>query len=82
MSGLISPIIGGILYDAVGYHTTMDICSLTLILCAVAYVFCNSGLTLMRDHKQQIEDLKDLKRVHEEIGEIKKNKNKHFSEEK
>ena len=71
-SGLFSPIIGGALYDSIGYHSTMDICSLVLVAFAMIYLIFNSGLTVFKDFREEKQKLEELKSLREEIEEIKK----------
>jgi len=51
IAGLIGPIIGGALYDLVGYERTMDINMFLYFGFVLIYVFFNSGFTLFKDFK-------------------------------
>lgn len=79
VSGLIGPIIGGGLYDLVGYKRTMDINMFLYFAFFLIYFFGNSGFTLFSDFKQMRVEMEELKKVKEEIDELKSQKKERAS---
>lgn len=61
-SGLVSPIIGGALYDEFGYNSTMNICMFALYGFTLIYILFNSGGVKVFDNfkynKDRLEELR------------------------
>ena len=52
ISALISPIIGGILFDAYGYNTTLDVCMVFVFIVSIIYFVFNCGLNVFTNQKK------------------------------
>lgn len=58
---LISPIIGGALYDLFGYVRTTQVSAILMVIITLLYVFLNCGMSVFKDTKEEIEILKELR---------------------
>jgi len=75
---LLSPILGGFLYDKVGYKGTMDVSMFLILGLAVLYFFGNCGANVYKKTKEEMDEVKRLKAIQDKI---KKNKSKDKDEE-
>lgn len=56
LSSLIGPILGGILYDVVGYRSTMDINMFFELIIMVIFIKYNCGQTIFEDNRKFLEE--------------------------
>ena len=60
LSNLLSPIIGGIIYDAIDYQLTMDVGVGIMIVMLLIYIFFSCGFRPFSDRKKELKILEEL----------------------
>lgn len=71
-SSLLSPIIGGFLFDLVGYRNTMNITMAMILLITGVYFFFNCGFKIYEKTRIEMDEVKRLKGIKEKIEKMKK----------
>ena len=71
-SSLLSPILGGLLFDTVGYKGTMNISMAGILLITAVYYFYNCGTKIFETTKIEMDEVKRLKGIKEKLDKIKK----------
>ena len=57
---IVAPILGGALYDALGFRLTCDILALTCLGYAIIFFFLNVGFTVFKQEREFREQMKEL----------------------
>ena len=70
-SSLVSPIIGGKLYDELGWKPTTQIAAATCLLLAIIYFVFNCGFSVFQDYKHQVKVLDELKQLKLKLSQSK-----------
>ena len=74
---LMSPLIGGALYDHYGYETALDTCwMITGCLCLLNIMF-NMGCSPYKERAREVETLEQLKEIGDFAKQIAEGKQKH-----
>lgn len=68
---LLSPIIGGFLFDTVGYHGTMDISMTAVFIAALLYFFFNCGTKVYQTTAAEMKELERLKEIKIKLDKYK-----------
>lgn len=58
LSSLVGPILGGAMYDIVGYRTTMDINMFLEMIAVGIFFYFNCGLNVMAENQEFLKDMK------------------------
>ena len=64
-SSLVSPIIGGALYDSFGYVLTSQVSAVLMLLLTCLYLFFNCSFNVFSDTKKEQDILQELKKKKE-----------------
>ena len=71
-SSLISPIIGGALYDSVGYKSTMDITMIGILIVTIIYFKFNCGFKVYQTTREEMKEVNRLKEIKNKIMRYRK----------
>lgn len=72
LSSLVGPILGGAMYDLVGYRATMDINMFFELIAVGIFFYFNCGLDIVRKNNEFLKDMADLKEISDKYKELKK----------
>lgn len=61
LSSLVGPILGGAMFDIVGYRTTLDINMFLELIAAGIFFYFNCGLDVVKKNEEFLEDMAKLK---------------------
>lgn len=64
-SSLVSPIVGGFLYDLVHYHNAMVITMIMTFILTGVYFFCNCGPKVYQNTREEMAEVARLKAIKE-----------------
>ena len=71
-SSLLSPIIGGFLFDIVGYKGTMNLSMVAILIVTAVFFFQNCGFKVYELTAIEMKEIERLKAIKEKIEKIKK----------
>ena len=63
LSSLIGPILGGMMYDIVGYRTTLDINMFLELLAVFIFGYFNCGRDVWTKHEEFLEEIKKYRAI-------------------
>jgi MFS family permease len=72
LSSLVGPILGGAMFDIVGYRTTLDINMFLELIAVGIFFYFNCGLDVVTKNDEFLKDMAKLKEISDKHKELKK----------
>jgi len=72
LSSLVGPILGGAMFDLVGYRSTLDINMFLELIAVGIFFYYNCGLDVFKKNEEFLKDMAKLKEISNKYKELKK----------